>query len=282
MLKKISMFLESILFTSFFFFKNFFSNTKLGNGPIPVVVSLTTYSARIGTVYLTIESILAQKESPQRIVLWLSSEENIVIPSSLKRLQRRGLEIKFVKGNLRSYKKLSHAGDLFSNTLLVSADDDIIYPSHWLGSLYREHLKFPKSVICFRGHEISVKDGKVQPYSSFMSRSDYPKTPSKHLIPTGCSGVLYPIGSLTIEASDRYADDFMSIAPDADDFWYKCVTLKNGYNAKRVLAANVHFPPILISLGEGLFHKNVRNNENDSKLAKCLSHFNLHHLLKKN
>ena len=73
-----------------------------GGGP---VVSLTTYGKRIGTVYLTIESIARGYTLPSRVILWLD-EESVFdnLPVSLQNLRKRGLEIKLCK-NYGPHKK---------------------------------------------------------------------------------------------------------------------------------------------------------------------------------
>ncbi|MBP6467764.1 MAG: hypothetical protein KA277_07040 [Fusobacteriaceae bacterium] len=279
-MKKIKMLLASIYYTIYFLLKNVFSiNYKKNKNKIPIVVSLTTYSKRINTVFLTIESIFSQSLSPQKIILWLSKDEYQLIPKSLKRLQTRGLEIRICDENIRSYKKLSYASEFFDTSIIVTADDDILYPKHWLKDLYTHSLMFDNTIICHRGHDIIISKNKIESYSSFMNNKIYSDTPSFLLIPTGCSGVLYPIGSLTIEASYKNSPIFMKIAPDADDFWYKCVCLKNNMPAKRVKPVNTHFPPILTSLSDGLFHKNVRNNENDKKLLSSINYFDLYNMI---
>ena len=40
-----------------------------------VIVSLTTFPARISTVWITIETIFRQEVMPDRIVLWLAKEQ---------------------------------------------------------------------------------------------------------------------------------------------------------------------------------------------------------------
>ncbi|HHH3491464.1 TPA: hypothetical protein ACPZBY_000124, partial [Proteus mirabilis] len=273
----------SIYYTFLFSIRNIFLIKKKRNNSItkkyPIIVTLTTYPKRINTVFLTIESILSQTISPEKIILWLYKKDKPLIPNSLKRLQKRGLEIHFCDEDLRSYKKLSYTNDFFNTHNIVTADDDILYPKFWLEELYNESLKYPNIVICHRGHDISVSNNKIDSYSTFMKNNTYSTIPSSLLIPTGCSGILYPVGSLSIDASYKYSDIFMQLAPDADDFWYKFVCLKNGFLAKRVHPENKHFPPIISSLKDGLFHKNVRNNQNDKKLLSTINHFGLYNFI---
>lgn len=73
-----------------------------------VVVSLTSYGRRVSSnvVCYTIVSILRQTMQPDRIILWLEHENWSLgtIPNKLRRLQEKGVEIRFCD-NMRSYKK---------------------------------------------------------------------------------------------------------------------------------------------------------------------------------
>lgn len=75
----------------------------LGSGDL--IVSLTSYGRRLYDVAYTIQSIMRQTQKPNRIILWIDRQDCDRIPSSLKRLQQRGLEIIPTEANIRSYKK---------------------------------------------------------------------------------------------------------------------------------------------------------------------------------
>src|SRR5690554_7556478 len=42
---------------------------------VPIVVSLTSIPSRLGTIHLTIRSLLAQSVVPKKIILWLHRSE---------------------------------------------------------------------------------------------------------------------------------------------------------------------------------------------------------------
>ena len=73
---------------------------------VPLIVSLTTIPERIHKVYLCIETLLRQFIKPDYIILWVSDifQENS-IPHNLKKLQNRGLQIRFCK-DIGSYTKI--------------------------------------------------------------------------------------------------------------------------------------------------------------------------------
>lgn len=112
---------------------NRFSLTSLNNREKQndkVVVSITSYPKRINTAYLSIESIFYQSLAPDRVILWLSKKEVCKndIPKNLKKLKSRGLEIRMVEDNIKSYKKLFYAIKEFGDQLIITCDDDTIYP----------------------------------------------------------------------------------------------------------------------------------------------------------
>ena len=66
---------------------NLFARRPINSTKSNVVVSLTTYSPRIRSVYYTIESIALGRAKPNQVILWLCSDDFNDLPNSLKRLQ---------------------------------------------------------------------------------------------------------------------------------------------------------------------------------------------------
>ncbi len=242
------------------------------------IVSLTTYHKRIDTVYLTIESIFNQDNRPFEVILWLSEEDLFDgIPNTLKRLKKRGLIIYYLSDNQRSYKKLSYIMNYkhpISNKVefIITADDDVFYPKYWLNKLETKARNNPNCTICYRGHNLDDIEELGFSYIKNIDNCSSKNTPSKNLFPTGVSGVLYPLNSL-----DERIYDFHSInnyCIDADDIWYKFVTLSNGFSSVRVEENNVIFPLCLAALKEGLQDFNVGNDANTDKILKTNKFFN--------
>lgn len=243
------------------------------------IVSLTTYDKRLKTVYLTIESLLNQSTKPVAVYLWLAKADLVdgKIPCKLQNLQRRGLKIVFVDENYRSYKKLSYIFDVLNDypsvTHIITADDDIIYPGYWAERLLKRSIS-DNIVSCYRGHDLIYKDGSFL-YSESMFKNTSKATSSYKLLPTGCSGICYPVASLTNEINDF--ERSQKFAPDADDIWFKAITLSGGFKCGRVVEENVHFPIIITCLADTLYQKNVFQNENEVKLKDAFTELNVTH-----
>ncbi len=107
-----------------------------------LVVSLTSFPKRICTIHLVIESILRQSLRPNKVLLYLSKEQfgdtvdESNLPKRLLALQKKGLEIIMVDGDLRSYKKFYYAFKDYPDSLVVTVDDDIIYNTDLIRTLF--------------------------------------------------------------------------------------------------------------------------------------------------
>ncbi len=242
-------------------------------------ISLTSYGNKLKRVFITIEAIVNQSTAYSSLTLWLSKQDitEQQLPLSLKRLQARGLRICFVEDNIKSYKKLYYnylENKNNEQALLVTADDDVIYSHDWLKQLVDKSQQ-SKGVICHRGHRITLdKDYVVRPYKNWgEKRTDI--TDEVLLMPTGVSGALYPIASL--KGLDEQYDAFIANAPHADDLWFKCLTLKNGYGSFLAFEQGTDYPSILElnTKRRGLALINVHQGGNDKQMKNVVQYFNI-------
>ena len=116
-----------------------------------IIVSLTTYPKRIGTIWLTIETLMRQRVKPDEIILWLAESQFsngfTDLPESLLRLQSRGLSIRFCD-DLRSHKKYYYVLQDCSKDLVILADDDMFYPRDTIQQLLKMHKRWPSDICC--------------------------------------------------------------------------------------------------------------------------------------
>lgn len=119
---------------------------KLRNDSI--VVSMTTFPARISYVHLAIKSLLNQTVKPWKIILWLAKEQfqDVEIPEQLRALCAYGLEIRFCEEDLLAHKKYYYAMQDFPEQIIVTYDDDIIYPEDSLEKLLAMHRQYPNTI----------------------------------------------------------------------------------------------------------------------------------------
>lgn len=225
-------------------------------------VSLTTHGHRIHLVHHSIESIGRGKSRPQRIVLWIDDAALYNnLPTPLRRLQKRGLEIKLTKnyGPHTKYYPYVKKRIVPGQTPLVTADDDILYPRHWLKCLLDRHHNDPKSVWCYRAHRLSFADGRLLPYS------DWTRVTSDHAsyrnFATGVSGVIYPPSLL--DALERAGELFQEAAPRADDIWLHAMAVRSGHRVRQVGSRSVDFDIVRGTWAGGLVGDNTTGGNDD-------------------
>ena len=195
--------------------------------PRKLVVSLTTFPARINTVWQTIATLLNQTVKPDEVVLWLAVEQfpDRVLPENLKRLEQFGLSVKWYDEDIRSFKKLVPSLMEFPESIIVTADDDIFYPKNYLESLYNQYLKYPQYIHANRAFRIFDKDGK---FVMKARKYDYNETyfPAyRNEFMTGY-GSLFPPHVLDKEVLD--SKRFMKLMPTNDDVWFWGMAVKAG------------------------------------------------------
>lgn len=159
-----------------------------------VIVSMTTFPARISYVHLAIKSLLSQTVIPEKLILWLVKDQfrDVAIPEQLRALCAYGLEIRFCDEDLLAHKKYYYAMRTFPEQVIVTYDDDIIYPEDSLEKLLMMHRKFPDAIICNRGREIEMNGGFVAPYKDWKVSGRVPAgLPSYRVMASTGAGTLY-------------------------------------------------------------------------------------------
>ncbi|MEN8582794.1 glycosyltransferase family A protein [Burkholderia sp. RS01] len=238
-----------------------------------VIVSLTSFPGRIETLWISLESIYRQKLAPEQVVLVLSEEEfpDHRIPSSVSAFASRGLKIVFHKGNIRSFKKLLPLLDNYADKVIVTADDDVIYPRSWLQQLVEAHNDRPDYVLGHRGASITGEGMEVAPYIDWSRANE--ETPSSHVFLTGMGGILYPPGALPTITGD--ASLAMQLCPTADDVWFKAMTLINDTPVAKIGNESGNFPVVRSAQKLALHHENVKAGQNDLQFRAVMDHFDL-------
>lgn len=237
-----------------------------------VIVSLTTFPARIDRIWIVIESILRQKEKPDKIILWLSKEqfENLnSLPNNLKKLTKKGLDIRFCEGNLRSHKKYYYAFKEYPSDVIITIDDDLLFPTTLVGDLMKLNKKHPKAIICNRAWRILKKEGDILPYSSWEFFKKGMEQPSGELFYTTGFGTLFPPNTLDIEVLNK--EVFMEHCFYADDVWLNIIHQMSLVKVAK-LKKNTLLP-ILNKNDIKLSTRNVYENLNDKQISNVREYF---------
>lgn len=195
-----------------------------------VIVSLTSYPARIQTVDKTIKTLLNQSYKPSKVILWLASTQfphkEHDLPKKLLALCEKGLTISWYKHDIKSYKKLIPTYKNFPDSIIVTADDDIVYSRDWLKLLVDSYVKHPFDINCHRCHQITFKHkNKIEKYNNWNFEYSVPSCSFNNFL-TGGGGALYPPYCLYKDVLNE--KKFMNLAPTADDVWFWAMgTLNN-------------------------------------------------------
>lgn len=252
--------------------KSFTENNEIKD----LIISLTTYGERLKEVQYTLLSLIRQSIKPEKIIVWLANDE--IVPNELSVFKQFRVEFKYCK-DIKSYKKLIPALNLYSEKCIVTADDDIFYKKNWLKKLWVCHLKNPDSKITHIAHRVSFTDSKeLKPYTKWIhDLNSAPK--GKNIFPTGAGGILYPPHAISIDFLNE--DLMMSLCPKADDVWFYFMGILSEQDTIIVPHPYNHLRYIDIYKEYGLNSKetlqsiNVEQNYNDVQIRKVMAHFGL-------
>ena len=246
-----------------------------------IIVSVTSYPARIRSAALAIETIFDQTRNPDRVVLWLAAsqfpKQYEDLPKELLGLvSEKGLEIQWCDDDLKPHKKYFYAFQRYPDALVITIDDDILYPPQRIENLYLSYLLHPYAVAAARAHLIAISEaGTILPYKLWPQEIDaYVNKPSLQLCATGCGGVLYPT-TLFSKVRECLLDKeiIKRSCLYADDLWLKGMELVAGIP----LVVAEEFQDLCYapdSQDVGLWHKNVDGGENDRQLLQIEEEIN--------
>ncbi|WP_299399502.1 hypothetical protein [uncultured Gelidibacter sp.] len=259
-----------------FYYRNLSSRNLKTDSTSNIIVSLTSFPDRIPMVFIAIKSIMLQTYKPQKVVLWLGSNKfpnkERDLPESLLQLRKVGLEIFFVD-DLKPHTKYYYAFKKYPNNLVVTIDDDWIYPISMLETVLIHHLKNPNCVIANRVREIGVSNGILTNYRSWDINKLNHSEPSTKLLATGVGGVLYQ--PFLFDEALYDITKIKRMALNADDIWLKAnemishipVVFTNRYFSSFIEIPN--------SQSNSLYMSNVFEAQNDMQIANTFSFFGI-------
>jgi hypothetical protein len=240
-----------------------------------VIVSLTSFPPRLATLATCIQSLKAQSHQPDKIVLWLSSdqfsESGTNLPVNLQELADRQFEIRWVDDDLGPHKKYFYAMQEYSDALVVTVDDDVAYDPQLLTALLNGHNARPHCVVAGRSNLIRFRpNGDLRAYDHWgYDHQHMLETETYALLPTGIGGVLYPPGSLPAETFDKSI--IKRICSRTDDLWLKAMATANG-TPVWMPQDHFRFDSIPGSQVAALFRDNAFRNGNDIAMAAIIDH----------
>lgn len=256
-----------------------------------VFISVTSFPARMGATYYALCSLFVQDTPANKIILTLTKEEfpdgESSIPKRILDLKSKGLEILWAEKNLKPHNKYFYSMKKYPKAIIITADDDILYPSNTVTKLIETYKKHPHAICALGIRQLEVENQKLKPFNQWKANLYYePYHISKDvlgqerldLLAEGGSSVLYPPSILPQETFNT--EKIKTLAPYADDIWLKATELLADipvvcYNDNQ----KVHI--ISFSQNVGLYQINMENNQNDVQFQAILDEYKDYNLLDK-
>lgn len=240
-----------------------------------VYISLTSYPARIQHAYFAICSLFVQTQSANKIILTLTKDEfpdgEPSLPAKLIQLKTKGLEILWADENLKPHNKYFYSMKKYPKAIIITADDDILYPKRTIEKLIKSFILHPKAVSGLCTDKLFFENGDLKPYSQAAYCYDvFVQEPRFDLMIQGYAGALYPPSIFGAEVFNK--EIFKKKAPIADDLWLKVMELF--YDIPVVCAAKYHDPIMIYSSQVTALFK-INNNlfENDKQLFALVDEY---------
>ena len=248
-----------------------------------IIVSMSSYPARIKTTAFAIASILNQTMKPDKIILWLGEDKfpdkDKNLPKIFDKVKKCGVEIRFCE-DLGPHKKYFFAMQEYPDDLLITFDDDIIYNNNVIETLYKSYLEHPDCISAMRVCRITFSpDGSMENYDDWEHAfrdtimRDPNKLKSHRYLATNVGGTIYQPYLFHQETLNFEA--IKQLCPKADDIWLKIMEIMSG--TKVVLATYrslIHGKEIPDTQTFALWKTNVTGGEDIKQLQACIDKYN--------
>ena len=189
---------------------------------IPIIVSLSSNRESFDNLELSLFSIFMQQIRPDKVILWISDEYDNVsyLPYSITKYIKNGLEIRFV-AELNSYTNLFYSLKEYPESIVVTAEDNVIYPKNWLRKLYHSYIVNPQDIHVHLAHNIRISGKNDLSVDDESFVTDEGSGFSNFIVSSG--GVLYPPKCFVKEVFRK--DIFQKLAPEDSDIWIWTIAL---------------------------------------------------------
>ncbi len=230
-----------------------------------LVVSLTSFPARIAKVHLVIECLLRQTIKPSVIIIWLSKQQFKSLnelPKALLDLQDRGLTIKIVNEDIRSHKKYYYVMKTYPNDIIITVDDDIFYRSDMIQTLLECAKDNPSSIIANYAHRIRYENHTPLPYNLWENNVNLKEASGYDIFFGSGGGTLFRPRLLSPLVLKK--EVFLKICSHADDIWLNAMCRINGTEVVKTSYNSILLP--VLSKSTRLTSTNVGEGLNDRQM----------------
>ena len=198
---------------------------------IPIVVSLTSFENNFNDLELTLFSLLNQSISPDKIILWLSKEYELSeLPYSITRFIKNGLEVRFVEDK-GQYNNIIYALKEFNDSIVVTAEDNIIYQKDWLKKLYHSYITNPQDIHAHRALGVKTEHAGISSVTKWIKYVNK-ETPEYGNFGILEGGILFPPNCFTKEIFRE--DIYNKKLPISADIWLWFMAVVSGRKTRVV------------------------------------------------
>lgn len=204
-----------------------------------ITVNLTTTYHRLGLCRIALISLLTQSKTPDRINVWVSTEPYLrdkgikdveLIKELLESLpcsETNRINFRWIP-NIGPYRKLIPIlREAEAKDVIVTADDDIFYSKDWLKRLLEDYDKSGGDAVAVRVRKKRINFlGKVTSYLYWKLISRYTVVDDDGFVVTFGGGAV--LNKSMFREQDITDDNFLNLAPTADDLWYSKLLQLNG------------------------------------------------------
>lgn len=248
-----------------------FHQRRQFDGGGKIVVSVTSFPARIDNVWQVIACMLNQSLRPYKIYLWLSREQfptEDTIPVKLRNMQNHIFQIRLVDGDIRSHKKYYYLTKDRTDELVFLIDDDIYYPTSLLEKVWSAHLTHPDSVICNYGYHMRYDEcGKIKSYKEWTVCCE--ESDEDNLFFGSGGGTLLQLSALHSDLGNLGLA--LKLAPLADDVWLNAMVRLAGIKVH--MLEHGSFLPIVKAGDIRLTKVNNGGSQNDVQIAAVNNYY---------
>lgn len=236
-----------------------------------LIVSLTSFPARINDVWQVIECMKRQTLLPEKIILWLSREQfpsKNYIPQSLKDREDSLFSIKFVDGDIRSHKKYYYVSKKYPDKLIFLIDDDIYYDTDIISRSIKAFQEYnSRCVVCNYGYQMKFNTNGCLPYSKWKLIEE--KKVGKDLFFGSGGGTLFRPSDFYSDLSN--IDLAIKLTPIADDIWLNAMALKK--DLTKVILSNG--PLLTVKIEDNVTLSSVNNGlgRNDEQIMAVQKYY---------
>lgn len=235
-----------------------------------IIVSFTSFPARIDNVWQVVECMLRQTVCPHKILLWLSKEQfadDNSIPERLRKMQNDVFEIRMVEKDFRSHKKYLYVSQEYPNNPVVLIDDDLYYPSDFIERLFGAFKK-TGSVVAYYGSLITYnEDGSLKKYREWDN--SYDECFSSNFFFGSGGGVLFVPSKLYEDLTN--IELALKLCPSADDIWLNAMVRLSEQPIQKL---KYGLPlPVNEENNESLSVVNVGLDKNDEQIDKVNDYY---------